>query len=371
MLAFARSHQLGRVPKKGLPPMGQYHVGIDLHKSIVQACVLNSKGEIREERRFHIPDRASAEVLLTWLSEYLSDGRLAVEALGCNRWFVNACHERSWDVLVVDAGRLNLRREGKKTDRRDAFEIARRLFLGDLHRCARTYYPTDVEYGRRKVMRTEHGQIQKRTKTIAEIRGLLNAYKITVLTTQLWTQKSIAWLRTQTLPTEDLTFSLQVLVDDLDSVQRRILALKKRIKQTAEQDNEARLWMEVLPSTGPQTALMIRAELGDARRFKNARTVSSYAGVVPRVMASADKAHHGRMTKRGNAHLRWILGQWAVRLLAKSETVQAWARSKYRTVHKNKVRVALARRLLIGVWVMCTRGEVFSLERCLGMKSAA
>lgn len=65
-----------------------------------------------------------------------------------------------------------------------------------------------------------------------------------------------------------------------------------------------------------QSTRMIRAELGDAKRFRTARAVSNYAGVVPRVTASADKSHHGGMTHRGNAHLRWIVGQWAVRLLA-------------------------------------------------------
>lgn len=346
--------------------MSQYHLGVDLHKTIAQVCVLDAKGDVREERRFRIPDRESTVPLLGWMAGFLPAGRLAVEALGCNRWFVNACRERGWDVLVVNACKLALRREGKKTDRRDAFEIARRLFLGDLDRCASTYFPTDEEYGHRKVMRVEHSQIQKRTQTIAEIRGMLNAYKLTPTSTQLWTQKSIAWLRTQTLPTEDMTFALQVLVDDLESVQRRILLLKKRIKQMAGKHEEAKLWMDVLPGTGPQTALMIRAELGDAKRFRTARAVSSYAGVVPRVTASADKSHHGGMTHRGNAHLRWIVGQWAVRLLAKNETVKAWAQPMYRRTHKNKVRVALARRLIVGVWVMCSRGEEFSLERCLG-----
>jgi len=36
-------------------------------------------------------------------------------------------------------------------------------------------------------------------------------------------------------------------------------------------------------------------------------------------------------------------------------------------MHKNKVRMALARRLLIGVYKMLRTGEAFSMERCLGM----
>jgi transposase len=297
----------------------------------------------------------------------MASGRLAVEAMGCNRWFVNSARERGWDVLVVNANKLALRREGKKTDRRDAYEIARRLFLGDLDRCARSYYPTDAEYGQRKLTRVEHSLIRKRTSTIAEIRGLLNAYKVVAPSSVLWTKKSIAWLRTVTMPTDEMTFALQILVEDLASTQGLVARMKRRIEQAAAEDRDAQFLIRELPSVAAHTALMLRSELGDADRFRNARAVACYAGVVPRVTASADVSHHGAMTKRGNAHLRWIAGQWAVRLLAKNEVVQAWARPRYRRMHKNKLRVALTRRLIVGVWVLLSRGEVFSLEKCLGL----
>ena len=65
--------------------------------------------------------------------------------------------------------------------------------------------------------------------------------------------------------------------------------------------------------------------------------------------------------------MRWILTEWAVRLLRLHPVVRRWAAPKLKRMHKNKVRMALARRLLIGVWVMRSRGVVFSLERCLGL----
>ena len=73
----------------------------------------------------------------------------------------------------------------------------------------------------------------------------------------------------------------------------------------------------------------------------------------------------GRITKRGNRELRWILSQWSVRLLSFNTLVKEWAKPLLLRMHRNKVRMALARRLLIGVYIMLTRGEVFSLKRCL------
>jgi hypothetical protein len=46
--------------------------------------------------------------------------------------------------------------------------------------------------------------------------------------------------------------------------------------------------------------------------------------------------------------------------------VAVWARQKRKRLHVNKVRMALARKLLVGVWVMLKRGETFDLRRCLG-----
>lgn len=346
--------------------MTAYHIGIDLHKLVAQICVLDAQGEVHEERRVRLETRAMCKRLLDWLGAFGGRARLAVEALGCNRWFVLGCQARKLDIRVVDAAQLGLKRLGKKTDRRDAREIARRLYLGDLDRHARTYFPTEREYAQRKLLRIKHALTQQRTSLLAQVRGSLNAYAIRSPHGTLYTGPAIAWLRERDFGDEDFDAAFQALVDVLEFTQRRIAQLARRIEQSAKRDETASWMMNHLPGVGPQTALTLLAEFGEASRFTDARAIASYGGVVPRVTASADAAHHGRMTHRGNRELRYILGQWAVRLLTRDERVKAWARPMLGRMNRNKVRVALARRLLIGVWVLLARGEVFSLERCLG-----
>ena len=48
---------------------------------------------------------------------------------------------------LVDPTKMNLRMLGKKTDRRDAYELARRLRLGDVDRNAATYFADEGEFG--------------------------------------------------------------------------------------------------------------------------------------------------------------------------------------------------------------------------------
>ena len=98
---------------------------------------------------------------------------------------------------------------------------------------------------------------------------------------------------------------------------------------------------------------------------QDSRAVASDAGLAPRVLNSAEATFHGRITEQGNPELRWILSEWAVRLMSRHPLAKAWAAPRLQRMHKNKVRIALARRLLVGVYIMITRGEEFSLERCL------
>ena len=85
--------------------MTKYHVGIDLHKTVAQICVVDAQGEIVVESRHGLAGPAEGQLFVEHLAQWRS-GRFAVEAIGSNRWFVNACRERGLDVFVVHAAAL-------------------------------------------------------------------------------------------------------------------------------------------------------------------------------------------------------------------------------------------------------------------------
>jgi transposase len=342
----------------------KYFVGVDLHKRILQVCVLGDDGEILEERRFHGGSLKEGIAAVEWMAQWKDGGRFCVEALGMNRWFVNACQDLGLEVVVVDATKMGLRMLGKKTDRRDAYELARRLRLGDIDRNAATYFAGEAEFAGRKLVRARHALTQLRQELVNQIRALLASYRVTAPPNQLYRKKALQKLRETSLPSKDLNLCLQALVSSLEAVESNIDKLTKRITTRTHEEKATATLME-LPNIGPLTATTLIVELGDLRRFRNSKAVASYAGLVPRVANSADKSHHGRITKRGNRELRWILTQWSVRLLSFDSIAKEWAEPLLLRMHRNKVRMALARRLLIGIYIMLTRGDMFSLKRCL------
>src|SRR5262249_36278069 len=211
----------------------------------------------------------------------------------------NGCRAAGLTFVVAHAAKLGLAKLGKKTARRDAYELARRRFLGDIERHAFTYYPSDEEYGVRKVERVRHKLVAMRQQVVNQIRGLLNAYLLPAPGTVLYSARSLAVLKGMTLPTPDLTLCLQTLVSTLTAVQAQIERLTQTIRERAAAP-AVQPFAAHLPKVGPQTALTLHAELGDLSRFRGARQVSAYVGVAPRVANSADTRHHGRLTKRGN-----------------------------------------------------------------------
>src|SRR5512134_2868381 len=103
--------------------MATTYLGIDLHRSVIQICALDERGEIVAEERIPYGSRGEGQRAVEVVKRFAPDCRVAVEALGLNRWFVNACRAEGLDVLVCDPRKLGLRKPGKKTDRRDACEL--------------------------------------------------------------------------------------------------------------------------------------------------------------------------------------------------------------------------------------------------------
>ncbi len=75
-----------------------YFVGIDLHKELIQVCVLDAQGKVVHEQKFPGKTREQGLAVVKFLCRWKGGGRYAVEAVGMNRWLVNAMREQGLDV---------------------------------------------------------------------------------------------------------------------------------------------------------------------------------------------------------------------------------------------------------------------------------
>lgn len=93
----------------------------------------------------------------------------------------------------------------------------------------------------------------------------------------------------------------------------RIADLKEKkdalVKQMVELSKERQEYhvLRSIPGVGDSTACRIIGEMGDIRRFQNAKQLNAYVGIDIMRYQSGNTQYRDRINKRGNKHLRKIL----------------------------------------------------------------
>lgn len=101
--------------------------------------------------------------------------------------------------------------------------------------------------------------------------------------------------------------------DQVRDYARRITDLMEKkeqlVKQMAELSEDKREYkvLRSFPGIGDTTACRLIGELGDIRRFKNAKQLNAYAGIDIMRYQSGNTQYRDRINKRGNKKLRKIL----------------------------------------------------------------
>lgn len=170
--------------------------------------------------------------------------------------------------------------------------------------------------------------------------------------------------------TNDLTprsrIVLQELHEDFVRLEQRIASISKEIKDTADADERARRLMTI-PGIGPLAATAIIAAIGDTSRFKRARDVAAWLGLVPRQHSTGGKQTLLGISKRGNGYLRRLLIHGArscmMHLDRSKDQLGQWIDALRSRMHVNKVTVALAAKIARIVWVVLRQPGATYLRR--------
>jgi transposase len=322
------------------------YIGIDLHKEFFQVCEVNAHGERVWESR--VPRTDGGLTLLGARCTPLTS--IAVEATGPTWAFVDALATTPARVCVVDPRKTRLKAGyAAKTDRLDARRLADALRRDSV---VSIYIPSPSIRELREVCRGRHHVIRLRTRVAQMIRALLLRTGVAdVPVRRIFSPRGLAWLQEVTLPPEAAA-SLTRLRHVLEAVQAEAVVAEAAITAHAARDPIA-LALDRLVGIGPVLALTIRAEIGEITRFARGAELASYAGLVPRVDASADRYWSGRITRQGSPWLRWAFVEVAMHAIRRPDAIGRWARQLAIRKGGFKARVALARRLcddIVRVW---------------------
>jgi len=294
------------------------YVGMDVHKeTIVMACAGDG-----EEVRVLGAIVNTAAALDAAIRKLVSSGKQPVfvyEAGPSGYVIYRHLREKGFNCMVT-APSLIPRKTGDrvKTDRRDAVMLTRLFRAGELTGIT---VPDADDEAMRDLFRARL-DAKKMSKTARQqLAGFLLRIGAVYSGTKHWTKVHFRWLDELSLAQPAQQLALQEYLDAIRQCDNRVARLEGMLQTSAAQWKrlEEAKRLQTLRGVSFLTAIGLVAELGDLRRFKTARQLMAYTGLVPSENSSGSTIRRGRITKTGNVNVRWMLieSAWSYRLKAR------------------------------------------------------
>lgn len=157
----------------------------------------------------------------------------------------------------------------------------------------------------RALVRHRARLVRVRTSVKNRVHALLDRYGLKHEFSDLFGKAGLNWLRGLDLDQLD-RLVLDNHIEFVECLNRLIRNVEREINRRASLDEDVRLLLS-LTGVGVYSALLIKSEIGDIRRFPNYKKLISWAGLAPSLYQSGNVERHGRITKQGSRMLRWIM----------------------------------------------------------------
>jgi transposase len=324
-------------------------IGVDLHKKSITICVLNENLKVLARKTVFCDQTDQIVEFFRPFRPF----KVVVEATASYLWFVELVEPLAEEVVLANPKKLRVIAEStKKTDRLDAQVLAEFLARDQI---PRAYMPTPRQRQHRRLVRHRQYLRQRMTSVRCKIRHILSDYNAD-RKDLFSTQCGPAYFKEIALSDAD-RFVIKQLWSEWQDHQSRILALTKKIKafivKAPNREKETRAILKTAPGVGFVTAEVIVSEVGDVSRFRNAKAICAYAGLVPTVRQTGGKKSKDlRITKEGSGLLRWALVESAWRLVKTSPKWSAFFSQLRKRSGSKRAIVAVARKLLCVLYAM-------------------
>ena len=306
-----------------------FYCGIDLSARESQICVINKR--VKKVLEVKTPNKL--EQIKQLLAPYKADLQIVVESTFNWYWLVDGLQAAGFKVVLAHTLGLHMITAAKvKTDRRDAFALAKLLLAGMIP--VAYIYPAETR-PLRDLLRRRGRLVQVRAGEYGSLRRLLLRQGILSHKQQEIKQAEEAdlekWFEHPLVrlhASQELE-RISLYTQQLAKLEATILAQAKK-EWGFEQ-------LQKLPGIGPIIALTIFYELGELGRFATAKDFSSYCRVVSGEAKSGQMSRRGRGSKQGNHYLKWALSQAAVHAVQSYPGVRRYYERQLRR-HRGRAR---------------------------------
>src|SRR5215468_17730 len=327
------------------------YVGLDIHDKRIAVCVLGETGQIVRRSQVRTIDE------MMRILESLPDRfEVCYEAsCGYGHYHDLLCPIAA-GVTVAHHGRLRLIFRSKdKNDRKDAERLAKLLYLGEV---PAVHVPSGEVRTGRELITCRGRVIAKRTRAKNSLRSLLRcAGVVPPGRPALWTKKGRDWLRRLELPTASQRLRRDLLLEEIESLTNQVRRIEHELDHQAGR-SPAVARLRSIPGVGVRTAEAVAAFIDDPHRFRDAKAVGRYFGLVPCQDQSGNRNRLGHITREGAPVVRQLRAEAAWQAQRRSPTVRAYFERVQRGEQQRKkvALVATAHYLVRVMWAMLKRG---------------
>ncbi len=319
-----------------------FYIGSDVSEKSSYVYVTDGRGKKIESQEIPTDIDGYRQYFKRWMHKPVM---VAVEAGGHSRWIYDTLNKIGISLYIVNPNKVKLiAKNKKKTDKVDAAFLAKLLRMDELPE--RVYVAEGDSRELRDLLRSRYQLIKSSTCLMNHLRGMLRqegiklkakAFNDGSMFTRLQENKGIPKHLGPIIASYEKTIA---------ELQKQKRALDEVIADYQNKDIEL---LKSVPGVGEVASKTYYAAISTIKRFKRAKQLTSYCGLVPSVHSSGERADYGHITREGRSEVRRIAVQSAHVILrsknSESKPLRKWhERVAKRRGFKTAV-VALARKL--------------------------
>lgn len=340
-------------------------IGLDAHLKTSTLTVLDSNGKKLTRKKIeNDPDK-----LLTFIRQFPGEKQLAIET--CYNWPV--FHELYKNEVnqfhLLHAKKLRSVIESQaKYDGNDSDEIAYLIHSG---RPLVHSHVADLDTRCfRRLLRARVSFSLDITRIKNQIHAIINAHTFysqrPTNFKSIFCKRGLKYIKSLEIPEQE-RFIIDKYLDKMNELERRRDEFDEYIDHINFHADDLK-WLQTVPGLkgGKLLKYIILSEIDNVNRFRHARALAAYAGLIPKEHSSGDKNRKGHLRTECNHFLRWAV----LELVLPAIRVDKGLRQNYNDIKERKnnssaARIATARALLQAIYCVLKERRPYRMTQAV------
>ena len=339
------------------------YIGIDVHKSICTAVVMNDDDKVIDQ----IIDFGTNDEGFSFITEHYSpeDSYILFENLTTAHRVYHFFKDKGYRVEGLNTGNgcvTEISNTDFKTDLEDATKLARMCkdhFTGRREYSMAHFSEIDSMKAK-ELCRVLNDCSEQRDKLNLRIQAYMDLFgiKLPKGLKNVYSNKAMKYLRSLD------HLALTIMVDDMESAMNHIEKAKAGLEELYKDNEDVQNLMSI-KGIAIQTAATIYTVVDNIERFETPESLVSYVGLkITRHESGGNRDLHGHINKRGDPLVRKYLANVVVKhqmYYPDSDLAKFYSRKKEEMPHWKAV-TATMRKLVCIIWAMLTRHQVYKFR---------